>query len=302
MSSEGEQVPAPAHEDATSDPEPRPAGTSKGGSGNPLKRGSRRLVSILLTGSLSGTLPPKTGSGARAGTEPDLEAAEGSPASAGELTSQQDPPSMIEGPAPQPEKDEAAHEVAPQAKPGRLVMLVLGAALLVGLGIFLNIRNAEVQREDIQDRLEEAVSDLEAGRTAEANKGFASVLEDDPDNAIAHYNVGVAAHLEERLDVAEREYVKALETQPDFVSAQFNLAKLRTTTGDNEEAEKLYLQILNKYPDYIPARVNLGFLYVEQLNRREEGVAEFRKAIETQPSVISRIPEDLRPGPAPEIP
>jgi tetratricopeptide (TPR) repeat protein len=196
--------------------------------------------------------------------------------------------------------DERGEPPSSRKLPRNRSMLLLGAVALIALAVLTSPRD-----QSLQAKLEQGVAAYNEGRPDRARELYNEVLSQDPDNAVANFNLGVAAHHEKRLPEAETYYRKALETDPDFVVALFNYAILKENQGDYETAERNYRRILEKNPDEIGARVNLGFLLVEKLNRREEGIQELGKALELDPRVVSRIPPDLRPGtqaPSPPAP
>ena len=173
-------------------------------------------------------------------------------------------------------------------------MLILGAVALIALAVLTSPRDVSVQA-----KLEQGVSAYKAGRTNEARELYLEVLQRDPQNAVANFNLGVAAQEANQTSEAEKYYREALDKEPDFVAALYNYAILMEEQGKYDLSEQAYRRILERYPDQTRARINLGFLLVERLNRRDEGVEEFRKALEFDPNLISRIPPDLRPGAVP---
>lgn len=178
----------------------------------------------------------------------------------------------------------------PKRLPRSKSLLIVGAVALIALAVLTSPRD-----DSLEAKLEQGVAAHNSGRVEEARQLYLEVLRTDPGNAVANFNLGVAAHREDRLEEAERYYQAALEKEPDFVSARFNYAILKEDQQDYGAAEAFYRQILEQHPDQVKARVNLGFLLVNRLNRREEGIEEFGRAVDTDPSVISRIPGELRP-------
>ncbi len=170
-------------------------------------------------------------------------------------------------------------------------LLLLGGVALIALAVLTSPRD-----QSLQAKLEQGVAAYNEGRPDRAKELYSEVLREDPDNPVANFNMGVAAHRENRLPEAESYYEKALEADPDFSVALFNYAILKERQGDHQGAEQNYRRILEKNPSDVGARINLGFLLVEKLNRREEGIQEFRKALQIDPRVATRIPPELRPG------
>jgi Tfp pilus assembly protein PilF len=143
--------------------------------------------------------------------------------------------------------------------------------------------------ERATERLDEALAAHAEGRIDEAVDGYEKVLEDEPGNQYAHYNLGLVHQQAGRNADAEREYRAAISTDPNFASALFNLAILRTE-ADPDEAEELYRSVLTLQPDNASAHLNLGFLLIEQ-GEEEDGQSELDDAVQLDPSLASRIPE-----------
>jgi tetratricopeptide (TPR) repeat protein len=159
-------------------------------------------------------------------------------------------------------------------------------ALVAVLGACGNETSPE---ERVAERLDEALAAHAEGRIDEAVEGYQSVLEDEPGNQYAHYNLGLVHQQAGRNADAEAEYRAAIRTDPNFASALFNLAILRTE-ADPGEAEELYRSVLTLQPENASAHLNLGFLLIEQDEERD-GQAELDQAVELDPSLASRIPE-----------
>lgn len=171
-------------------------------------------------------------------------------------------------------------------------LLILGAIAIVLAGIWFSPR-----REDtVQAKIDQGVAAQKAGRTDEARELYQEVLANDPDNKLANFNLGVAAQLAGQLDEAESYYRRSLTTDPDFLPGLFNLAILLERQNRNDESAELYRMILEKYPDNGPAHLNYGFLLAQKMNQVEEGKAEFRRAVELEPALATRIPAEWRPA------
>jgi len=171
---------------------------------------------------------------------------------------------------------------------GRLVRA--GAVVVVALGVLGACGDNKSAEERVAERLDEALAAHAEGRIDEAVEGYEEILEDDPDNQFAHYNLGLIHQQAGRNAEAEDEYRAAIRTDPNFSSALFNLAILRTES-DPGEAEELYRSVLTLQPDNASAHLNLGFLLIEQ-GDDEEGQQELEEAVELDPSLASRIPEE----------
>jgi Flp pilus assembly protein TadD len=72
----------------------------------------------------------------------------------------------------------------------------------------------------------------------------------------------------------------------------FNLAILLTGTGQTDEALDLYRAVTALQPDNAAAHLNLGFLLLDT-GERKEGKAELDQAVALDPTLASRIPEQI---------
>jgi tetratricopeptide (TPR) repeat protein len=143
-----------------------------------------------------------------------------------------------------------------------------------------------------------ANGDLEA-----AEEAYLLVIQLDPQNKFAYYNLGVINQSRDEADLAVRNYRTTLRIDPDFVPALFNLAILRTESGAAAEAEGLYEHIIEVDPSHelvAATHLNLGFLLIEQ-GRERRGRRELEEAVRLDPSLEDRIgPETSVEPPASE--
>lgn len=107
-----------------------------------------------------------------------------------------------------------------------------------------------------------------------------------PDNAEAHFHLGVVWQALERPGEAADAYRRAIEADPGNAEAFNNLGAVCEDLDRIEEAIESYLAALAVMPEYTGARLNLGALYRKH-GRPDEAVNCYRAAIE-------RVPEDPR--------
>lgn len=115
---------------------------------------------------------------------------------------------------------------------------------------------------------------LAAGDSATAKATFENVLEIDPGNVYAHYNLGLIAQDAGDDARAVKEYDAALETEPDFTSALYNKGIALETT-DLDTSVELYRQALDLDPKLAAAHMRLGFalLHLGETDEAEEHLA-----------------------------
>ena len=127
-----------------------------------------------------------------------------------------------------------------------------------------------------------------AGRTSEASDDYHKVLQLDPSNYWAYYNLGVIDQQAGGASSAERNYRSALALNPDLVPALYNLAILRSGPSP-KEAEALYRHAVALDPTNASAHLNLGFLLLQE-GSKVEGRSELDIAVKLDPHLASRLP------------
>jgi len=147
---------------------------------------------------------------------------------------------------------------------------------------------------EADDPLQGALTAHADGDLDGAARLYREVLEDEPANKYAHYNLGLIHQSKGDEDEAVTAYGKALEADPNFVPALFNLAVARSDTAPSEAID-LYRAIISLQPSYAAAHLNLGFLLKEG-GKEAEGQKELDKAVELDPSLSGRIPASPRPA------
>jgi predicted TPR repeat methyltransferase len=100
----------------------------------------------------------------------------------------------------------------------------------------------------------------------------------DPQDAEAHYNLGVLLEELRRLKEAEASYGQAIILKPNYAEAHNNLGNTLKELGRLKEAEVSYGQAITLKPDYVEAYNNLGVL-LENLGRLKEAEISYKKAI-----------------------
>ena len=125
-----------------------------------------------------------------------------------------------------------------------------------------------------------ALALVELGRLEEAASHFQRSLELEP-RAEIYSDLGFTMARLGHSEAARADYRKALELDPNCASAHFNLAVAFVQEGKLGEAESHYRQALPGKPT-AETHNGLGYALARQ-GRTDEGVAEFRKAIDVDP-------------------
>jgi tetratricopeptide (TPR) repeat protein len=143
------------------------------------------------------------------------------------------------------------------------------------------------------DPLRDGLKAQVEGRTAEAIKDYHAVLDKDPHNKYAYYNLGLIDQLAGRAGSAELNYRTALASDPNFAPALYNLAILRTAPAP-EEAVMLYRHVIALKSGDAAAHLNLGFLLIS-LKQVTEGKTELNRAVVLDPSLEPRVKATMTP-------
>lgn len=143
-----------------------------------------------------------------------------------------------------------------EARKANLIAVLIGAALLVSLGMRTWKQAGIYANEDILWR---------------------ATLEVNPGSWMAHNNLGIRLAEAGRFDEAIAQYRTALRWNPEYSEAYFNLGNAYLRTGRLEDARANYLEALRLYPQFAAARANLGDVLV-RLGRMEEGITQLEAA------------------------
>jgi predicted O-linked N-acetylglucosamine transferase (SPINDLY family) len=105
-----------------------------------------------------------------------------------------------------------------------------------------------------------------------------------PDEADAHYNLGVALKSFGLPDDAAASYRRALKIKPDYAEAHSNLGNVLKDLGQFDEAAASYRRALKIKPDYADAHYNLGNA-LKYLGQLDDAVASYRQALRIKPDL-----------------
>jgi tetratricopeptide (TPR) repeat protein len=105
----------------------------------------------------------------------------------------------------------------------------------------------------------------------QAIAAYQSVLEQDPEHAAAHINLGTLYYNRQDYQLSEKHYRAAIEIDPRYALAYFDLGNVLDETGRVTEAIQAYNAALQLAPTYGDAHYNVALAY--------EKVREPRKAL-----------------------
>lgn len=170
-----------------------------------------------------------------------------------------------------------------------MVLLALLVIIVVGAAVYIqSAEKAVIQRSfDLADKA------FREGNFTEAQIHYFNVLEKDPTNKFAHFNLGILAQRENRLTEAHYQYGRALAEDPDFAPALYNQASVLEATGQNAKAAESYRRLLENNPDHAASHFNLGLLLYMKLGDPEEGKKEISEALKLEPGLTSKLAANL---------
>ena len=116
---------------------------------------------------------------------------------------------------------------------------------------------------------------------AEAQKYFEKALAADPKFAIARLNLGISLLSQQKLEAARAALEEATRLLPKDPYAWYNVGLVYKDTGEPEKGIDAFQHVTQLLPDADP-HYFLGYLYT-QLQRYDEAIAEFQKAIAAFP-------------------
>ena len=103
-----------------------------------------------------------------------------------------------------------------------------------------------------------------------------------PDNARAHYHLGVLFERASRLADAERAYAEAVRADPHYGPAQLNLGVMRARQGRVGDAIAGYRDAVAQNPRDASLRNNLGVMFASR-GELDEAIAHYEEALRLRP-------------------
>ena len=182
--------------------------------------------------------------------------------------------------------------------PARSTTRTVGASivLLLALGSFAGCSSSKKSSTSTTTTVPTAASELKAGVKAQvagdtktATAKFLAVINLDPSNKLAHYDLGLIQQNAGDTKASEANYRVAIATDASYAPALYNLAILRSKAGSKAEAIRLYTRSTIADPKSAPAFLNLGLL-LNATKATAAGDAALGTAIKLDPSLASRIP------------
>ena len=133
-----------------------------------------------------------------------------------------------------------------------------------------------------------ALASQAAGRPADAEALYRTILALRPDVAEAHFGLGNALLVQGRADEAAGAYRRAIELRRDYVDAYNNLGGLLKLRGQLAEAEAAYRHAIDLVPGHAQALCNLGSVLSAQ-GRVDAAADAYREAIRLKPDFVDAL-------------
>jgi tetratricopeptide (TPR) repeat protein len=111
------------------------------------------------------------------------------------------------------------------------------------------------------DEIYEVACALDDTDPANAEAGYREVLDQNPEHADAHINLGRILHERGELGPAEDHYRRALAVRPQDPTATFNIGVVLEDQGRNTEALEAYQRAIGADPRNADAHYNAARLY-----------------------------------------
>jgi Tfp pilus assembly protein PilF len=137
--------------------------------------------------------------------------------------------------------------------------------------------------DSLDNDLQMARSQYKSGEYDDSLKLFQKVIDQDPNNAIVHNDMGLVLLKKELYASAEGHFAKALELDDACAECYNNLGYLKTTLDQPIEAEKYLQKAIVLKPDYADPYFNLAVMY--------EKNGDVGKAVEYYRDYLQKIPK-----------
>src|SRR3989338_8665971 len=141
----------------------------------------------------------------------------------------------------------------------------------------------QIRQTEALDYFARAYKAHEEGDSRKAEELYRNVIGINPNDAVAHNNLGVALRKDPaRVSEAETEYLKAIQLDPSLYIAYGNLSSLYQERRDYDAAISITLRLIEANPQLAYAHNGLGYSYLLKgdLPKAEE---EFEKAARLDP-------------------
>jgi tetratricopeptide (TPR) repeat protein len=114
--------------------------------------------------------------------------------------------------------------------------------------------------DDVAARFERALQHKINGEYDEAEALFKAVLQEQPDNADAHHELGLTYSFRVYIDESIEELEAAVRLSPNSIPYLMSLGKTHTMYGDYDKAKPIFQRVLQMDPFNDDAQMQLDFI------------------------------------------
>jgi tetratricopeptide (TPR) repeat protein len=173
------------------------------------------------------------------------------------------------------------HPRDPQVKKNYIQLLILKNRL--DEATKLNDPILKASPRDVDSLVYRGQIQLRQGNAGGAVESLQDALRNDPNNAVAHYQLGIAFDQQHDDKRAESEWHEAVRLKPDMPDAQEALARVQLRRGDTEGLLQTAQQLISAKP---PAADGFLLRAVVEVSRQKftDAESDLRKAMELAPA------------------
>ena len=165
-------------------------------------------------------------------------------------------------------------------KARQFIKFIIAVVMIIGLIICLNMPDVQKIRENDYGMLGDAY--FAKGMYDESISQFKKSLAIKPENAMAHYNIGISFSKKGKPGDAIRHFYEASRIDPKFVAALNNLGLMLCEQSRFSDAIRHFSQALQIEPENVNVQNNLGIAYARQGNLKDAAV-HFAEAVRLSP-------------------
>ena len=170
----------------------------------------------------------------------------------------------------------------------RFAWKVLAAVLKqkgrINESLIVSQKSVQLDPQDAGAHYNLGITLQELGRLEEAEASYRQTISLKSNLAEVHHNLGVILQEQGKFKEAESSYRQSITLKPDLAQTHHSLGNVMMKQGKFKEAEASYRQAIKLKPDLAKAHNNLGAILKKQ-GRLEEAEANYRQAIKLKPDL-----------------
>jgi len=150
--------------------------------------------------------------------------------------------------------------------------------------------------QSAEDYLNQGLNHYENGRLDEAIAAYERSIQLQPNNAFAHYCLGVVYHSKEMLDKASELYEKSIKLDQNLAEAYCGLGVIYHGKQILDKAASLYEDAIKRDVNLAFAHLQLGNVYLN-LGKYHEAVQQYEKVLKIDsddPNIVAEASKNLK--------